>query len=210
MVLAALAALDGRWLAAAVLLGLAALTRPEGALLAVPLAAIAWRSRPSLDPGERGRALAAVLAAPTALLAFVGYLQWVLGDAGAWGKAEEPWGRSFRLDGVVRAVLHLPQLVGGHPLLPDAALLVVEVGLLALAARRTSLAREWIAMGALVIVLPLFSGTVESAGRFGLLAFPCYWGAGAIALPRTTERAARAACLAALAAGVLTVPFVWP
>ena len=55
---------------AAVFAALAVLTQPEGLLLAIPLAAIAWRRREALEPGARGRALAAVLAAPTTLLAF--------------------------------------------------------------------------------------------------------------------------------------------
>ena len=177
IVFAAIAALDRHWLEAAVLTALAALTRPEALLLAIPLAAIARRQWSTLDSGGRGRALAAVLAAPTALLTFLLYLQWALGDALAWSKAEEPWGRSFRLDGVLRAVEHLPRLLREQPLLGrDAALLALYASLLVVAAWRTSLPLEWIVAAALVLVLPLFSGTVESEGRFGLLALPVYSG----------------------------------
>jgi hypothetical protein len=210
-VLALLAALDDRWLLAALLAGLAALARPEGALLAVVLGGIAWRSRDSLDSAARGRALAAVLAAPAAVIAFMGYLQWSLGDMHAWSQAEEPWGRSFGLDGPFRAVVHLPRMVSLRPLLArDIVLLVLEAVLLVLAAKRTSLPREWIWAGALVLVLPVFSGTFESAGRFSMMALPCYWGAGALELSPRRERAVRVLCLTALAAGVLSVPFIWP
>jgi hypothetical protein len=210
-VLAVLAALDGLWLAAAPLAGLAALARPEGALLAVVLGGIAWRGWGSLDSGGRGRAVAAILAAPAAVIAFMGYLQWSLGDIHAWSQAEEPWGRSFGLDGPLRAVEHLPRLISTEPLLArDAVLLALEAALLVLAARRTSLPREWIAAGALVLLLPLFSGTFESAGRFSMMALPCYWGAGALELSPRLEQAVRAGCLVLLVAGVVSVPFIWP
>jgi hypothetical protein len=194
-----------------VLAGLAALTRPEGALLAVVLAGIARRDWASLDAARRGRAVAAVLAAPAAVLAFMGYLQWALGDMHAWSRAEQPWGRSFGLDGPLRAVEHLPRLLAYEPLLArDLVLLALEAALLVLAATRTSIPREWVAAGALVIVLPIFSGTFESAGRFCLMALPCYWGAGALELSPRVEQAVRAGLLAVLALGVFSIPWVWP
>jgi Mannosyltransferase (PIG-V) len=210
-VLAVLAALDGHWRLAAVLAGLSALTRPEGALLAVVLGGIAWRTWASLDSARRGRAIAAVLAAPAAVLAFMGYLQWALGDIHAWSRAEQPWGRSFGLDGPLRAVEHLPRLLAYEPLLArDVVLLALEAALLVLAATRTALPREWVVAGAFVLVLPVFSGTFESAGRFCLVALPCYWGAGALELSPRVEKGVRAGCLCALALGALSVPFVWP
>jgi hypothetical protein len=210
-VLALLAALDGRWGVAAVLAGLAALTRPEGAVLAVVLGGMAWREWGSLDAAERGRAVAAVAAAPAALLAFMGYLQWALGDMHAWSRAERLWGRSFELTGPLRAAEHLPRLISKEPLLArDPVLLALAIVLLVLAATRTALPREWIVAGALVIVGPIFSGTIESAGRFCLMALPCYWGAGALELSPRIEKAVRAGCLVALAAGAASVPFVWP
>jgi hypothetical protein len=210
-VFALLAALDGRFGLAAVLAGLAALTRPEGALLAIVIGGMAWRAWASLDPAGRGRAIAAVLAGPAAVLAFMGYLQWALGDMHAWSRAEQPWGRSFGLDGPLRAVESLPHLVSTDALLVrDVVFLALSAALLILAATRTTLPREWIVAGTLVLVLPIFSGTFESAGRFALMALPCYWGAGALELSPRTERVVRGACLVALAAGVSSIPFVWP
>jgi len=210
-VFALLAALEGRFGLAAVLAGLAALTRPEGALLAVVIGGIAWRARGSLDPAARGRAVAAVLAGPAAVLAFMAYLQWALGDMHAWSRAEQPWGRSFGLDGPLRAVENLPHLVSADALLlRDVGFLALSSALLVLAATRTALPREWIVAGALTLALPIFSGTFESAGRFCLAALPCYWGAGAIELSPRAEGIVRGACLVALAAGAASVPFVWP
>jgi hypothetical protein len=112
---------------------------------------------------------------------------------------------------VLRAAEHLPRLLGGQPLLArDAVFVAVDAALLVVAAVRTSLPPEWIVAGALVLILPLFSGTVESEGRFGLLALPVYWGAGSLPLSHAWERVARLASLALLAAGILTIPFIWP
>ena len=112
---------------------------------------------------------------------------------------------------MLRTVEHLPRLLGGEPLLArDALFVAINATLLVVAAVRTSLPREWIVAGALVLLLPLFSGTVESEGRFGLLALPVYWGAGSLPLGRIQERVARVASLALLGAGVLMIPFIWP
>ncbi len=211
MILAVLSALDGRWLSASVFAALAVLTRPEGLLLTIPLAAIAWRSRREIDPASRGQAVGAVLAGPVALLAFLLYLKWAVGDAFAWNKAEAFWGRSFRITGPITAIEHVPRLVGSYPLLVrDAVLLVAYAALVVVAARRTRLPREWIVAAAFVLALPLFSGTVESEGRFGLMALAVYWGAGAIRLSPRWERLTRTVLLALLAASVFTLPFIWP
>jgi hypothetical protein len=61
-----------------------------------------------------------------------------------------------------------------------------------------------------VLVLPVFSGTFESVGRFSMMALPCYWGAATLELSKRGEQAVRALCLAALAAGAISVPFIWP
>ena len=107
--------------------------------------------------------------------------------------------------------MHLPRLISDHPpLARDVVLLALEAAMLVLAAWRTSLPREWIAAAALILVLPVFSGTFESAGRFSMMALPCYWGAGALELSPRREQAVRGLCLAALAVGVISVPFIWP
>lgn len=208
--LAFLAALEDRWLIAACLAAAAGLTRPETLALVVPLAALAWSRRAALTPAARGRALTAVLAAPAALATYPLYLKWALNDAQAWRKAERFWGRGFHVTGPLRAVTTLPQLLHAHPaLVRDAILLCVYVCLL-VAAARAGVGRPWIAAGALVIILPLFSSTVESEGRFGLLAFPLYWGAASLAKSRRVECALRVGSLGLMTAGVLTLPYIWP
>jgi len=70
--------------------------------------------------------------------------------------------------------------------------------------------RAWLASGVAIVVLPLFSGSFTSIGRFGLLAPPVYWGLASLGRHRSVDRFVRVLCLALLAAGTLTVPFAFP
>ena len=207
---ALLAAYEDRWLVATLCAAAAALARPEALVLSIVLASIAWSRRTRLDPAQRGLALAAVAAAPAALATYPLYLQWALGDARAWWQAERHWGRSFSLDGPLQTAVHLPHALVLHPgLAEDVVLLAVYAALLVVAARQGT-AWPWIAAGTFVIVLPLFSGSVESEGRFGLLALPVYWSLARLASSAVRERALYAVSLAFLVAGVLGLPYIWP
>jgi hypothetical protein len=210
IVLALLAGFADRWLLAAGVMAIGALVRPETVFFAIPLAGIAWSHREHLAPGMRGHAVAACLAAPVGVATYPLYLDWALGNPGAWGAAQDRWGRSFRLDGLVRTFQHLPSSLQHEPWLArDLVFLVAYAALLALAASR-GVGATWIAAGALILALPLFSGSVMSEGRFGLLALPVYWGLGLVAGRRSLERAFQACFLALLAAAVLTLPYFWP
>ena len=69
----------------------------------------------------------------------------------------------------------LPADIRGHPwLVRDLGFLVAYVLLLAVAVR-LRIGAAWIAAAALLVVLPLTSGTVESDGRFGMVGFAFYW-----------------------------------
>ena len=207
---ALLAAVGDRWLGCAALMAVAALVRPEAVLFAIPIAGIAFSRRHRLAPGARGHALAAILAAPVGVATYPLYLDWSIHDPGAWGQAEKLWGRAFRLSGPLRAFGHLPRLLASDPWLArDLVCLVVYAGLLA-AAAWSGVGLTWIAAGALVLLLPLFSGSIESEGRFGLLALPIYWGLAALTRRPVLDAGVRLGCLALLAAGVFTLPYIWP
>jgi len=208
--LAVLFAYDDRWLAAAVCVAGAGLTRPEAIVFALPIAQRAWTRRHELDERGRGTAAAAVLAAPVAVATYPLYLKWALGDIHAWSQAERRWGRSFRIDGPVHAILHVPALIEGHPgLARDVALFVVYAALLVVAAR-AGIPRAWIAAGVAAVVLPLFSGTFESEGRFGLIAFPVYWAIALLARTPRRERAFTLGSIALLGAAIASLPYIWP
>jgi len=208
--LATLFAYEDRWLAAAACAAGAGLTRPEAIAFALPIAQRAWTRRRALGEGRRGVAVAAVLAAPVAVATYPLYLKWALGDVHAWSQAERRWGRSFRIDGPIRAIVHVPAMINGHPgLARDVVLFAVYAALLIVAAR-AGIGRAWVAAGAAVVVLPLFSGTFESEGRFGLIAFPLYWALAIFARTRRRERAVIVGSISLLGAGIAGLPYIWP
>ncbi|MGB2954145.1 MAG: mannosyltransferase family protein [Gaiellaceae bacterium] len=208
--LAGLFALKRRWFLCAVCVAAATLARPEGVLVAIPIGALAVHRWRALQEGERTRALAAVFAGPAVLLSYPLYLGWAVHDAFAWTKAETAWNRSFRPEGLGSAVLTFGRVAGRQPWLwRDLCLCIVYVVLLAIAAR-TRVPKAWLVMAALMLLLPLTSGSFQSEGRFGLLALPVYWGLAAIPGPRWSERLVQTLGIALLVAATFTLPFVFP
>jgi hypothetical protein len=123
----------------------------------------------------RGRALTAVLAGPLAVASFLVYLAAAFDNPRAWSTAESAWGRSFGLGSFVAAFTQLPADIRAHPwLVRDAAFLCFYVVLL-VAAWRLRIGLAWIVAAALLVLLPLGSGTVESDARFGMFGFAFYW-----------------------------------
>jgi hypothetical protein len=196
---AVLAARRQRWPAAAVLLAAASLARPEALFVTIPLAHLAWRRRSGVAYGA--------LAAPFAALAsFAFYLWRTIGQPFGWTHAEQAWGRRFQVLGLVHAITDLPREFGGNAgIARDAACFILYLVLLAIAYRR-GVPRGWVLAGALVVVLPTFSGSFHSIGRFGLLAPALFW-AAALAAPRRWVYAVSAGLLVA---GVATLPLVFP
>jgi hypothetical protein len=208
--MAGLAAMRGRWLTAAVFAAAAALARPEGLLVALPVLAIAWHRRRDASPLQRGLALGAVLAPAAALASFPLYLGFALHDPFAWSEAEKAWGRHFSPFGFVGAVTHLPKALAQNPgLTRDVVFLAVYLVLL-VAARRAGTPRAWLTGAAVIILLPLFSGSFESIGRFGLLALPVFWGLAWIGRHPVADRGIRIASVVLLVAATVTIPFVFP
>ena len=203
-------AIRGRWLASAAAGSLAALGRPEAVLFALPIAALAYRRWRALAPQERAEALGAVVAPAASAAAFPLYLEWTIHNVYAWSWAERSWGRSFKVDGIVHAFTGLPKLIGeNHWLIRDVAFAAICVLLLALA-RRAGVGWAWIAAGALIVVLPLTSGSFVSDARFGLLAIPAYWGLATLTRRRAVFVGTLALSLALLVAGTLTIPWIYP
>ena len=207
---APLAALRRRWWVAAFCAGAAALARPEGLFLLCPLAAIAWQQRSSLTPARRGAAVAAVLAAPAALVSYSLYLDRVLHDPLAWSQAERAWGRTWRPTGIFHAFAHLPAVVGHDPwLVRDVAFFFLYLGLL-YAARRVGTPIPWLAAGAAIVILPVFTGAFDSIGRFGLLAPPLFWGLAGLGRTVRSDRIVRILSLALLVVGTVSLAYVFP
>jgi hypothetical protein len=207
---AALAALRRHWWLVAVCAGAAGLARPEGLFLALPLAGIAWSQRHNLSPARRGAALAAILAAPAALASYSLYLDRVVHDPLAWSQAERAWGREFRVDGAYRAFVHLPAALGNTPwLVRDVVFFFVYLALL-YAAWRVGTPLLWLAAGAAIVVLPIFTGAFDSIARFGLLAPPLFWGLAGLTGGARADRGVKVVSLMLLVVCTASLAYVFP
>jgi hypothetical protein len=208
--LVGLFAIRRQWLLCAVSAAVAALARPEGALLALPIAGCLVARRAELPADERGRGVGAALAAPAAALSFPLYLGWALHDVFAWSKAQEAWGRSFRADGIFVAVRRVGDELGRQGWTARDIAFCVLTLLLLWAAWRAGTPRGWVALGALIVLLPLGSGSFASDARFALLSLPAYWGLASLCRDRRVFAAVVAVCACLLVAATVTLPLVFP
>jgi hypothetical protein len=206
--MAGLAAIRGRWSTAAICAAAAALARPEGLFVMLPILASAWPRRAGTSSVRL--ALGAVLAPVAALASFPAYLGFVLHDPFAWNHAQHAWGRHFSPLGFARTVTHLPGILTQNPwLVRDVVCFFVYLVLLE-AARRAGTPRPWLIGGVAVLFLPLFSGAFTAIGRFGLLVPPLFWGLAWLGRRRAADRAIRVASLVLLAGATFTIPYVFP
>jgi hypothetical protein len=208
--LATLAALRRRWLAAAVLMFLATLARPEAFAISLPLLAIAWRQRNELTPAGRGFALGAVVAPVAALGAFSLYLGRVAGDPAAWRVAERAWGREFSPLGVARAVEGLGGAFARDAWVTRDVVAVLIYLVLLAAAAHARIPLPWVAAGAAIVILPLFTGSFDSVGRFGLLAPAAFWGLAALGRNPWAHRLILVLSSALLVGAMVTSPLIFP
>lgn len=210
MVLAGLSALHGRWGRAGVLAAAAALARPGGAFVALPLLAVAWHRRRRMSQLEGGLALGSVLAPVAALASFPLYLAYVLHNPFAWSEAETRWGRHFSPLGFVDAFRNLPTAFSHSAWVArDLGALAAYLLLIALA-RRYGAPRAWQLAGLAIVALPAFSGSFNSIARFGLLAPPVFWGLAWLGASPRADRAIRVVSVALLVAATATIPFAFP
>jgi len=118
--------------------------------------------------------------------------------------------RSFRLDGFVSAFGELPARGGtDHWLLRDALFCLAYVVIL-FVAYRAGVPRGWIAAGALMVLLPLETGSFISVARFGLLALPVFWGLAVLARRPAMDWGLRVLSVALLVLLTLTMPLIFP
>lgn len=208
--LAALAGLRRRWGWAVVCAAAAALARPEGLFVALPLAVLAWEQRHALSPRARGLALGAVLAPVAAIGSFSLYLWSVLGDPMVWSQAQRAWGRAFSPLGAVHAVEGLGRAFAHDAWVTRDVVAVVLYLVLFAAAARAGVEWPWLLSGLAVVVLPLFSGSFDSVDRFGLLAPAAFWGLAALGRDPRANRLILGLSLPLLAAAIVVLPLRFP
>src|SRR5581483_183392 len=181
------------------------LARPEMLFVSLALLPLARAERT-----RRGPALGALLAPVAALASFALYLQVHLHDPLAWTHAERAWGRKFTPLGLYRAIESIPQTFAGNAWIArDVGFFLLYVGLLWLA-YRSGVPRAWVLAGALIVVLPTFSGSFHSDARFGLLAPAALWGLAAAGARPRVDTAIRCLSAVLLAGGTLSLAYVFP
>jgi hypothetical protein len=176
-----LAAVEQRFGRAA-LWGLAAgLTRPNGWLLAVPLALIVFYRQPwPVTTREKLSRASVVIAPVVGVLLFTLYLSLQFGDGFAWIRGQAAWGRVYRGLHLFAAdrLLYLRDMgLLGYLLNEPFDALNTAAALLALGSAVPIARRLGPAYGALVVVLilpPLLMGGATSIGRMTSVLFPLF------------------------------------
>jgi hypothetical protein len=194
-VAAVAAAIGSRWGLAGLFGALAALTRPNGILIAVPLGLLALSGRPR--PLELARRALALSPVPAALGLFCAYAYRLSGDPLAWLHAQGHWGYTVGN----RPWVELMRLVDGlerfgfygyffsDPLAPY-YFAHGAVALFLLALLPSVFARLGPALGAYVAVslyVPLSGNALEGIGRYAATLFPVFMLLGGIRSRRAHE-----------------------
>jgi Gpi18-like mannosyltransferase len=162
------------WLAAGSLGALATLTRPQGALLIVPLAYMCYRQ--VRRTGRFDVSMLSLALIPAALIGFMVYLREVTGNAFAWLDIQRAWrtGLDWPFSDILSFVLH-PRVTDwwGWNLTPVSVLATVGAVVLVVLAWRMPKVRPEYAIWASVNVVVLLSRDVtQAAPRFILPIFP--------------------------------------
>ena len=161
------------WLLAGALAALAALTRPFGAVVALPLAMEALRRPVAV------RGLAATLLAPAAFFAWLAVLWLITGDPRALLTAQAQWGGRPGLSLQAFADLFDPAIYGFPYFVFALTVLIGALVVISWRVLRPSLA----AYATVVFLVAISTGSLTSAPRYYLAVFPAFMALAAIAPP---------------------------
>lgn len=194
-----MAAFAGRWWLAGILGALASATRVQGVLLIVFLAVFCWQHRRTwLDAVP-------IVLVPAGLVSFSLFLWRLTGNAFAFVDIQRDWQRGGgALNGIVTFFRDLPVVSTewNFRVLNLAAAVLLALAAVVLWRQRQA------AMAAFVMVcllVPLFSGSLQSMSRYVLSAFPAFIGFAAIRWNAQTHQLIL--CVLATLLGVLCVLF---
>ncbi len=194
-VLAVSRAYDGRWWRAGMWGALATLARPNGILIALPLALLALGGRPP------ARVLAsrftALLLIPVALAGYCAYVYTLSGNPLGWLSAQAHWGYSLGHPPWQQLLKMIGRFVkyGFYDYffvskMAPFRLLHGVAALIFLALTPAIFKRLGVAMGAYVLVsllVPLSSNALEGVGRYSAVLFPAFMLVGSFKSPRLHE-----------------------
>jgi hypothetical protein len=181
-VAAVYAAFSSRWRLAGFFGALAALTRPNGLLIIVPLGILALQTGASWR--ERLRHVSPLIAVPSALGLYCCYVYSLTGDAFAWLDAQKHWGYSIgnRPWATLQQLLETLETRGIYSYLVAEregiyASLHASVALTFIALTPSVFSRLGIALGSYVAVsllVPLSGNALEGLGRYAATMFPVF------------------------------------
>jgi hypothetical protein len=152
------------WLLAGALAALAALTRPFGAVVALPLAMEALRRPVAI------RGLAATLLAPATFFAWLAVLWLITGDPRALLTAQAQWGTRPGLSLQVFADLFDPAVYSFPYFVLAFTVFIGALVVISWRVLRPSLA----AFGTVVFLVAISTGSLTSAPRYYLAVFPAF------------------------------------
>ena len=186
---------DGRWVRAGVWGALATLARPNGILIAVPLALLALRDRPAVPALARRSAALSLM--PLALGGFCAFAYSLSGDPLAWLHAQGQWGYSLGhppwqllLSLLGRILKHgVYDYFFVSPMAPF-RLFHGLAALIFLALTPAVFKRLGAALGTYVLVsllVPLSGNALEGIGRYTAVLFPVFMMLGALRSQRLHE-----------------------
>ena len=188
-------ATQSRWLLAGVAGALAAATRPNGIVIAVPLVIMACTGRPAAAVLIRRITQLAIVAAGP--LAYSGYVYSLTGDPLAWLRAQQHWGYTlWHLPSrhLVTIATDLDQvglyqyLLQGGDAPYELLYATVAIAALMLVPRVVSVCG--LALGAYVavsVVIPLSGNVLEGMGRYVSVLFPLFIALGTLRSRRFHE-----------------------
>lgn len=196
---ALLAARRGAWIEAAAAGALAGLTRPNGLVLAAPLAWMAFfERREDLDAGRaRASRLLAAIAPLIGTALFSAYLHWRVGDGLAWYKGQAAWHwiapeAKAHIVAALKTINPPDLYVGFISVCPGLFALIATVPIALV------LGPAYALFVAANIVPPIVTHGFMSAGRFTSVLFPLFmWVAWSVRGDRAAVRSLAAVGLAA-------------
>lgn len=194
-VLAVTGAYDRRWWRAGAWGALATLTRPNGILIALPLALLAIMDKPGMRSlASRTIALALI---PLAFAGFCAYAYTLSGDPLGWMSAQTHWGYSLghRPWQQVQRVIGTLVEQGAYDYFFGSALAPIELlqagtALIFVMLVPMIFRRLGAPVGVYVLVsllVPLSSNTLEGLGRYASVLFPAFMVVGSMTTPRAHE-----------------------
>ena len=171
---------------------LAGLTRPNGCLLSIPLAALVFEDRlpllrrwfPAVRTGKPLRPIPALAAAAmpgVGMLLFTAYLYSLTGHLFAWARAHEAWGRSYKP--LAQLVVERYQYIAANGWYGYTASLPIDLinavgALFVLGLIWPTTRRLGAAYGLFVVInlfTPLLAGGLLSIGRVTCVLFPVFF-----------------------------------